>query len=104
MNGTGENEKALKEILDFTRLGAIAMLLIHFYFYCYYAFKQWGLTAGVGDHLLQTLSRAGLFKSIYFSKAMALGLLGISLMGVRGRRDEKIKRSKALAQKIVSRL
>lgn len=96
MNSTGENEKGLKEILDFTRLGAIIILLIHFYFYCYAAFKQWNLTAEIGNRFLQNLSKAGLFKSILYSKSIAIALLAISLMGARGRKDEKIKRSSIL--------
>jgi hypothetical protein len=93
MGSTGENEKGLKEILDFTRLSAIVILLIHFYFYCYGAFKQWNLTAEIGDRFLKNFVHAGLFKSIFHSKLIAFGLLLISLLGVRGRKDEKIRRS-----------
>lgn len=96
MNSTGEDEKGLKEILDFTRLAAIAILLIHFYFYCYGAFKQWHLTAEIGDRFLQNFVRTGLFKSIFVSKFIALGLLVISLIGARGRRDEKVQKSPIL--------
>lgn len=93
MNSTGENEKGLKEILDFTRLAAIVILLIHFYFYCYAAFKHWHLTAEIGDRFLQNLVRAGLFQSIFFSKLIALGLLVISLLGAKGKKDERIQKS-----------
>ena len=103
MNSTGENEKGLKEILDFTRLGAIIILLIHFYFYCYAAFKQWNLTAEIGNRFLQNLSKAGLFKSILYSKSIAIALLAISLMGARGRKDEKIKISTALCRRLSGR-
>lgn len=93
MNNTGENEKGLKEILDFTRLAAIVILLIHYYYYCYGAFRNWNLTAEIGDRFLQNFVRAGLFRSIFISKLIALGLLIISLLGVRGRKDEKIRRN-----------
>lgn len=93
MNGTGENEAGLKEILDFTRLAAIVVLLLHFYFYCYAAFKYWNLTSGVGDRFLESLMRAGLFTSSFRSKFIALLLLLISLLGVRGKKDEKIQKS-----------
>jgi len=93
MNSTGENEKGLKEILDFTRLAAIVVLLIHFYFYCYVAFKHWNLTAEIGDRFLQNFVRAGLFKSIFHSKLIALGLLIISLLGAKGKKDERIRRN-----------
>jgi len=92
MSSTGENEKGLKEILDFTRLAAIVILLVHFYYYCYSAFKQWNLTAEIGNRFLENFSRTGLFDSILRSKLIALGLLSISLMGTKGRKDEKIKK------------
>lgn len=93
MNSTGENEKGLKEILDFTRLAAIVILLIHFYFYCYAAFKDWNLTAEIGDRFLQNFVRTGLFKSVFHSKLIALGLLAISLLGAKGKKDERIQKS-----------
>lgn len=96
MNSTGENEKGLKEILDFTRLAAIVILLIHFYFYCYIAFNYWKLTAEIGDRFLQNFVRAGLFKSIFLSKLIALGLLAISLLGAKGKKDEKLQRRSIL--------
>ncbi len=37
---TGENEQALRKILDMTRLISIAILVLHFYYYCYTAFEQ----------------------------------------------------------------
>ena len=92
MSSTAENEKGLKEILDYTRLAAIVVLLIHFYYYCYSAFKQWNLTAEIGNRFLENFARTGLFNSILRSKLIALGLLCISLMGTKGRKDEKIKK------------
>jgi hypothetical protein len=92
MSSTGENEKGLKEILDFTRLTALVILLIHFYYYCYAAFKFWNLTAEIGDRFLENFAKTGLFKSIFHSKIIASGLLIISLMGSKGRKDEKIKK------------
>lgn len=91
MNSTGENEKGLKDILDFTRLAAIVILFIHFYFYCYLAFRHWNLTAEIGNRILQNLVRAGLFKSMFHSKLIALGLLFISLLGAKGKKDERIQ-------------
>lgn len=49
---TGENEQALRKILDMTRLMSIALLALHFYYYCYAAFSQWQLTATLTDRLL----------------------------------------------------
>ena len=90
--GTGENEKGLKQILDFTRMGSIALLFLHFYFYCYGAFRQWELAADLGDQLLQNIAQTGLFRSIHFSKALSLLLLVISLLGAKGKKSESVQK------------
>ncbi len=59
---TGENEQGLKKVIDVTRMISIVVLLLHFYFYCYGAFKTWHLTATISDRILQNLSHTGLFK------------------------------------------
>ncbi len=41
---TGENEQGLRKILDMTRMMSVAILLLHFYYYCYRVFEQWQLT------------------------------------------------------------
>ena len=89
MSGTGENEMGLRKIVDFTRLSSIVFLLIHIYFCCYGCFKVWGLTAEFGDRFLQNVSRTGLLNSPFKSKVVALALLVISLMGSKGKKDEK---------------
>jgi hypothetical protein len=86
---TGENEQGLRKIIDLTRMISIAILLLHFYFYCYRAFVIWGWTSTISDRILSNL-QSGLFKNIYFSKIIAIGLLFISLIGARGKKDEKL--------------
>jgi hypothetical protein len=96
-SGTGENEAGLRKILDFTRLGSILVLLLHSYFYCYGAFERWGLTTPWGDQFLQNIARTGLYSTVWKSKLIALGLLGISLLGARGKKSEKINPRSILA-------
>lgn len=90
MAGTGENEVDLRKIMDLTRWISIFILVLHCYFYCYAAFRQWGLTAEISDRVLQNVSRSGLFKEMHFSKLLAIGILIISLVGARGKLDEKL--------------
>ena len=90
MSGTGENEMGLRKILDFTRLAAIAILLLHFYYYCYTAFKQWEFRSTITDRLMTNIMHTGLFSSQLTSKFLAIGLLVISLLGAQGKKDEKI--------------
>jgi hypothetical protein len=82
----------LRKILDFTRLAAIIILLLHFYYYCYGAFEQWKLTHSIGDNFLKNIGNTGLFSSIHKSKLLALGLLIISLIGAQGKKEEKISK------------
>lgn len=91
MAGTGENEVGLRKILDFTRFGSMLFLLLHLYYCCYGCFKQWGLTAEIGDRFLVNIEKTGLLDSPLKSKLFALALLTISLLGAKGKKDEGIK-------------
>ncbi|MTH15893.1 conjugal transfer protein MobC [Flavobacterium sp. LC2016-01] len=88
---TGENEQALRKILDMTRLMSITVLLIHFYFYCFLSFRKWNLAPDFACRILENIHRTGLLDSFHTSKLFALALLVISLMGARGRKNEKLK-------------
>jgi hypothetical protein len=88
---TGENEQGLRKILDMTRLISIALLIFHFYYYCYAAFSEWQLTATLTDRLMGNIQHTGLFNNFHKSKAIALGFLLISLLGTKGRKNEKLK-------------
>lgn len=94
---TGENEQALRKILDMTRLIAIVILIIHFYYYCYGAFAAWGLVSEFSDRLLGNIRNTGMFRHFHNSKLIALGFLVISLLGARGRKDEKLSYKTAFA-------
>lgn len=94
---TGENEQALRKILDMTRLISIVILVIHFYYYCYGAFLQWGLSSAFSDRILSNIYRTGLFSYFTKSKLISLGFLVISLLGAKGRKDEKLNHKTAFA-------
>lgn len=93
---TGENEQGLRKILDMTRMISIVVLLLHFYFYCYTAFEGWGATAALSDKVLSNIEKTGLFSHFYTSKAFSLGLLCVSLIGAKGRKDNKATLRNAL--------
>lgn len=93
---TGENEQALRKIIDMTRWIAIFILVIHFYYYCYHFFRVFDLTWSFTDQILSNIERAGLYSSFHKSKFIALGFLILSLMGAKGRKSEKINYKTAL--------
>ncbi len=88
---TGENEQALRKIIDFTRLLSLAILIVHFYLSCYPTFQAWGLTKPLVNHVVLPLSRMVIFKTALYAKASALLLLLASLIGSKGKKDEKIR-------------
>ena len=87
---TGENEQGLRKILDMTRMISIIILLLHFYYFCYGAFKEWNLTAKISDRILSNIAHTGLFRAFHTAKFIALGFLVISLVGAKGRKLEKL--------------
>lgn len=101
---TGENEQALRKILDMTRLIAITLLVLHFYYYCYGAFRYWGLTVELTDRLMSNIARTGLFSHFVKSKLFALGFLVISLIGAKGKKEESLSYKTAFAYIITGQL
>ncbi|WP_121811353.1 conjugal transfer protein MobC [Mucilaginibacter kameinonensis] len=89
---TGENEQALRKIIDFTRLLSITILIIHFYLCCYPAFTDWQFTWPLVNKVLLPISRMGVFKTVLYAKLAALLLLLVSLIGSKGKKDEKIRK------------
>lgn len=94
---TGEDTQGLRKIIDFTRLISIFILSIHFYLCCYMAFKNWGWTAEITDRIIANIAKTGLFNTIIKPKLAALLFLVISLIGVRGKKDEKIQLNAIIA-------
>ena len=88
---TGEDIQGLRKIIDFTRLISLFILSIHFYLCCYQAFAGWGFTASITDRLIENISRTGLFTGLWRAKFACLLLLVVSLIGVKGKKDEKIE-------------
>ncbi|MDT3404250.1 conjugal transfer protein MobC [Mucilaginibacter terrae] len=93
---TGENEQALRKIIDFTRFLSIAVLIIHFYLCCYQAFQVWGLTHPVLNRILWPVAQFKIFDSLLYAKGSAIALLLVSLLGSKGRKDEKITMSEMI--------
>ena len=88
---TGENEQGLRKIMDMTRMISIALLLLHFYYYGYGAFRQWQLYTPITDRLLSNIATTGIFRNFQYSKVLALAFLAISLMGSRGKKEVQLQ-------------
>lgn len=86
---TGENEQALRKIIEFTRLLAIVVLCLHFYFSCYGLFKTLHLSYPLVNSVLVNLNRLVIFRTYLISKSVVLLLLLVSLVGTKGKKTEK---------------
>ena len=94
---TGENEQGLRKIIDMTRMISLIVLMLHFYYYCYNAFAEWSLTTTLTSRLLANIFATGLFSSFLKSKLIALAFLLISLLGAKGKKNEKLSYKKVTA-------
>ncbi|WP_338225454.1 conjugal transfer protein MobC [Algoriphagus confluentis] len=87
---TGENQEGLKKILDFTRLGSLVGLGIHTYLVVYAQLNAWGWIHEWIDFLLAQIGKTGLFEGTERIRILSLGLLWISLLGAKGRKDPNL--------------
>ncbi|MBE9462058.1 conjugal transfer protein MobC [Dyadobacter subterraneus] len=88
---TSENQQALGRILDMTRLISILLLSLHFYYQFYSVFQIWKLVSPFSDRILDNIVRTRLFEGFNKAKYFALGFLLISLLGVKGKKMEKLQ-------------
>lgn len=83
--------RALAKIMDFMRAVSIILVVINIYWFCYETIQYWGIDIGVVDKILMNFNNtAGLFHSILWSKIFAVVLLGLSCLGTKGVKEEKI--------------
>lgn len=92
----GEDDlRGLAKIMAFMRAVSILLVLMHFYWYCFSFFLQQGWTLQIINKILINFNQtAGLFSETYYTKIFAFILLGISCLGTKGVKSEKIKKSK----------
>lgn len=83
--------RGLAKVIDFMRAISILFVLIHCYWFCYESFREWNITIGVMDRILMNFQKnTGLFSSLLWTKLFAVLFLGLSCLGTRGVKDEKI--------------
>lgn len=88
----GEDDlRGLAKIMAFMRAVSILLVLMHFYWYCYGFFAERGWTLPVINNILSNFDRAAkLFSHGIYTKLFALVLLGLSCLGTKGVKNEKI--------------
>ncbi len=83
--------RALGKIMDFMRGISVLFLLINCYWFCYSAFETWHFTLAIIDKILLNFQlTTGLFSSILWTKLFCVVFLGLSCLGTKGVKEEKI--------------
>ena len=88
---TGENEQGLRTIIDFVRKASFIVLTIHFAITCYAAIEEWTKVPEIAQRILSNIAGNIIFRNHYYAKLFALGLLTLSFVGAKGKKDEKIQ-------------
>jgi hypothetical protein len=92
---TGENEQALRKIIDLTRICSMVILILHFYYYCHRAMFLW---VHMGLLVMMNISPGLLIRS---DSNCYLALLIVSLVEAK---ERKMKISVSLHQCAMCRL
>lgn len=94
----GEDDlRGLAKIMAFMRAVSVILILMHLYWYCYSFFDDRGWTLELVNKVLQNFDRAtALFGKPLYSKLFVMVLLGLSCLGTKGVKNEKITWQKIL--------
>jgi hypothetical protein len=86
---TGEDVQGLRKIMDLTRLLSMVILAMHFYIYCYMAFRYWGLSLVWLDRIILQFVTMPMLAGYWQIKGVVLLLLVVSLVGSQGKKSEQ---------------
>lgn len=87
---TGEDTQGLRKILDLSRMISVFMLSMHFYIRFFQVFSALGWHSQVTDKIIGQLAKLPVFTGWWLAKILALVFLAISLLGVKGKKDEDV--------------
>ncbi|SMO72079.1 TraM recognition site of TraD and TraG [Chryseobacterium rhizoplanae] len=95
----GEDDlRGLAKIMALMRTVSIILVLMHFYWFCYGFFEQQQWTLELINKILHNFNKtADLFSHTLYSKLFAVVLLGLSCLGTKGVKNEKITWKKITA-------
>src|SRR5690554_2731213 len=83
--------RGLAKVMDFMRALSIIFVVLNIYWYCYFSIREWNIQIEVLDKILLNFNRtAGLFENILYTKIFSVLFLGLSCLGTKGVKEEKI--------------
>ncbi|MFW2135510.1 conjugal transfer protein MobC [Chryseobacterium sp. TY4] len=88
----GEDDlRGLAKIMAFMRAVSIIIVMMHLYWFCYGFLDELQWTIKIATKILHNFNRtAGLFSQPLYTKIFAILLLGLSCLGTKGVKNEKI--------------
>jgi hypothetical protein len=88
----GEDDlRGLAKIMAFMRAVSIIIVMMHLYWFCYGFLDERQWTIDIATKILHNFNRtAGLFSHPFYTKIFAVVLLGLSCLGTKGVKNEKI--------------
>lgn len=88
----GEDDlRGLAKIMAFMRAVSIIVVIMHLYWFCYGFFDERQWTIDIATKILYNFNRtAALFSHPFYTKIFAVVLLGLSCLGTKGVKNEKI--------------
>ncbi len=70
---------------------SIIFVVLNIYWYCYYAIREWNIQIEILDKILLNFNRtAGLFENVLYTKIFSVLFLGLSCLGTKGVKEERI--------------
>ena len=83
--------RGLAKVMEFMRAISIVFIIVHVYWFCYRSFVDMGIDIGVLDKILLNFQRtAGLFSNLLVTKVFAFIFLGLSCLGTKGVKNQKM--------------
>ena len=94
--------RGLAKTMEFMRAVSIIFTVMNGYWFCYEAFNEWRFTLEVVDKILVNFNRTtGLFNYLLWTKLFAALFLGLSCLGTKGVKHEKITWAKIYVSLII---
>ena len=86
-----DDDRSLAKIIELLRAVSILIAIIHIYWFCYEALQSSGINVEVVDKILLNFQRTtGMFSNPLWTKLICLLFIGLSCLGTRGVKEEKI--------------
>ena len=83
--------RGLAKVMEFMRAISIIFIVVHIYWFCYQAIVDMGINIGVVDKILLNFQNtAGLFSNLLVTKVFAFIFLGLSCLGTKGVKNQKM--------------